>query len=175
MPSYSTGRRGVQYGSTSAQAKGFSVQGANDFLAISKKLKAAGGTGKGSVRNEFHSAIKKAAKPLAQAVPKAAEAKFPHKGGLNKVMAKRKPNVVARTGAKTAGVRLQDKRTDPRMNSQGRIYHPLFGRKGSDVVQIAPEVKGYWDETLREGAPEIQAEVREVLTDWTLRIIRGRI
>jgi len=169
-----SGRRGVQSvtGHVSG-AQSESDSGARAFYELSKRLKEVGGTGKGSLRNEMNSALKKAAKPLPNAVKEAAGNRFPKRGGLSKIMAKRTPKVVTRTGATTAGVRIEDKTTDPRMNSQGRIYHPLFGRPGSDVVQIVPGVKGYFDETLEGKAPEVRDEVVSVLEDYARRLVQG--
>lgn len=170
-----SGRRGVQSVTGHLSGGGSEIDaGAQAFYELSKRLKEVGGTGKGSLRNEMTKALKQAAKPLPQVVKKAAGERFPEAGGLAKIMAKRTPRVVTRTGATTAGVRIQDKKTDPRMNSQGRIYHPVFGRKGSDAVQIVPEVEGYFDETLRDEAPEVRGEIVDVLADYAARIVKGR-
>jgi hypothetical protein len=147
--------------------------GATAFYELSKRLKEAGGSGRGSLRSEMHKAVKKAAKPLPKAVKDAAREKLPKRGGLNRVIAKRTPSVTTRTGATTAGVRIQDKKTDPRMSTQGRIYHPVFGRSGSDVVQIQPEIKGYFDETLKDEAPEVRDAIVEVLADFAQQITKG--
>lgn len=171
-----SGRRGVQSvtGRVSGAYSGSPDAGARAFYELSKRLKEVGGTGKGSLRSEMTKALKKAAKPLPQAVKKKAGEVFPERGGLAKIMGKRTPQVVTRTGIKTAGVRIQDKKTDPRMNSQGRIYHPVFGRSGADVAQIVPEVRGYFDETLRDEAPEIRDAVTDVLAEYAEKIIRRR-
>lgn len=167
-----SGRRGVQ--SFTGRVSGArSDAGARAFYELSKRLKEAGGTGKGSVRNEMMSALKKAAKPLPNAVKQEAADRFPKGGGLSAIMAKRTPKVVTRTGVKTAGVRIQDKGTDPRMNAQGRIYHPVFGRPGSDAVQIVPEVKGYFDETLDGKSPEVRDAVTDVLEVFAKRLVQG--
>lgn len=169
-----SGRRGVQAvtGHISG-SRSESDAGAQAFYELSKRLKQVGGTGKGSLRNEMNAALRKAAKPLPKAVKDAARDRLPKRGGLNEIVAKRTPKVVTRTGATTAGVRIQDKTTDPRMNAQGRIYHPVFGRTGSDAVQIAPEVKGYFDDTLRDEAPRVRDDVVEVLEDFAKRLVRG--
>ncbi len=131
-----SGRRGVQSGTGRISgARSENDAGAQAFYELSRRLKEIGGTGRGSLRSELNKALKQAAKPLPQAAKKAARDKLPRQGGLNEVVAKRTPKVVTRTGATTAGVRIQDKKTDPRMNAQGRIYHPVFGRPGSGVVQ----------------------------------------
>jgi hypothetical protein len=146
--------------------------GARAFFELSKRLKQVGGTGKGSLRSEMLKGVKRAAKPLPNAVKKRAGEVFPEHGGLNKIMAKRTPKVVTRTGAKTAGVRIQDPKTDPRMNRQGRIYHPVFGRPGSAVVQVTTKVQGYFDETLRDQAPEVREAIVDVMTEYAKHIGR---
>jgi hypothetical protein len=169
-----SGRRGVE--SVTGRISGSRSEldaGARAFFEVSKRLKEVGGTGKGSLRNEMHKAVKQAAKPLPKAVQDAAKEKFPQRGGLAAVMGRRKPSVVTRTGVSTAGVRIQDRKTDPRMNAQGRIYHPVFGRPGSDAVQIEPGVRGYFDEALQGKAPEIRDEITDVLVNFAQRIVRG--
>lgn len=169
-----SGRRGVQ--SVTGRVSGARSEldvGAQAFYELSKRLKEVGGTGKGSLRNEMTNAVKRAAKPLPQAAKKAARARLPKRGGLNELVAKRTPKVVTRTGAQTAGVRVQDTKTDPRMSNQGRIYHPVFGRPGSDAVQIVPGIKGYFDEAMQAEAPRVRDEVTEVLVDFAQRIAKG--
>lgn len=174
MAAGGSGRRGVQSVTGHvAGARSESDAGAQAFYELSKRLKEVGGTGKGSLRNEMTKALKQASKPLPQAVKKAAGERFPTGGGLSKVMAKRTPKVVTRTGALTAGVRIEDRKSDPRMNSQGRIAHPVFGRGGSDVVQIVPAVRGYFDETLTAEAPGVRDEVAAVLEDYAQRLVKG--
>ncbi len=169
-----SGRRGVQSvtGRVSG-ARSESDAGAQAFYEVAKRLKEVGGKGKGSLRSEMEKAVKKAAKPLPAAAKKAAREKLPKKGGLNEVVAKRTPKVVTRTGAQTAGVRVQDRKTDPRMNDQGRIYHPVFGRPGSDAVQTVPGIRGYFDEAMQAEAPQVRDEVVNVLADFMQRIPRG--
>lgn len=167
-----SGRRGVQ--SVTGRVSGARSEldvGAQAFFELSKRLKVVGGTGKGSLRNEMTNAVKRAAKPLPQAAKNAALARLPKRGGLNQIVAKRTPKVVTRTGLYTAGVRVQDSKTDPRMNGQGRIYHPLFGRPGSDVVQILPTIRGYFDDAMQDEAPRVREEIKAVLTQFAQRIV----
>lgn len=149
------------------------IRGADAFYEVSKRLKEVGGTGKGSLRSEMMKAVKQAAKPLPAAVAKRAGEVFPERGGLAKVMGKRKPSVVTRTGIQTAGVRIQDRKSDPRMSTQGRIYHPVFGRPGSDAVQIVPGVRGYFEEAIEDKAAQVRDEVLDVLNDYMNRIPKG--
>lgn len=175
-----SGRRGVQ--SVTGHISGSRSQtdaGARAFYELSKRLKEVGGTGKGSLRNEMQKALKRAAKPLPKAVKAAAREQFPQAGGLNERIAKRTPTVSTRTGAKTAGVRIQDKKTDPRMSAQGRIPHPVFGRRGKPknggknfVIQVAPKVQGYFGETLADQAPEVREAIVDVMAEYAKQIGR---
>jgi hypothetical protein len=150
----------------SASASGTGVQGAEDFLALSKALKAAG---KAGLRKELHKAVAAAAKPLLPKVKEAARTSLPRAGGLNQRIARKPIRVQARTGEKTAGVRIVGSKVDPRIN-QGRVYHPVFGRTPG-VVQNVPGAVGYFDKTIEEGAPGVQGSVAQVLEDFAARII----
>lgn len=166
-----SGRRGVQSVTGRVAGSGsVRVEGADAFYKLSKRLKEVGGTGKGSLRSEMNAALRKAVKPVVPKVKEAARAKLPKGGGLNEAIAKRTPRVVTATGAKTAGIRVQDKKTDPRID-QGRVYHPVFGRKPG-VVQQVPEAKGYFSETIEGEAPAVRDDVVDVLVDFAQRIAR---
>ncbi len=144
--------------------------GADDFLALSKALKAAGETG---LRKELSKAVQDAARPLLPKVKQAARENLPRGGGLNERVAKKPLRVQTRTGAKTAGVRIVGSKIDPRIN-QGRVYHPVFGRPGSGVVQQIPEATGYFDKTLEGNGPAVRDAVTQVLADFCDRIVRER-
>lgn len=144
-----------------------STKGANDFLALSKRLKEAGETG---LRKELNKVMRDAAKPLIPKVREAARANLPSGGGLNERIARKPYRAQVRTGTKTAGVRIVGTKVDPRIN-QGRVYHPVFGRKPG-VVQQVPDAKGYFDDTLRESGPEVRKAVVDALKDFTKQIAR---
>jgi hypothetical protein len=173
---YSTGRRGVQYGSNpGAVGRAKSIKGAEDLLALSKRLKAAGQT---ELRKELHKDMREAAKPLIPKVRKAAREQLPSAGGLNERIAKKPYRSQVRTGARTAGVRITGSKVDPRIN-QGRVWHPVFGREGkaknggrNSVVQNVPSADGYFDDTLRDQGPAVREELRQVLDAWVQRTFR---
>lgn len=152
-------------------ADNLSVRGAEDFLALSRALKRAGET---QFRKELSKAVQDAAKPLIPLVRAAAEANLPKHGGLNRRIARKSYRAQARTGAKTAGVRIVGSKVDPRINSEGRVAHPVFGRPGSTVVQNVPTAKGYFDETLSNSADSTREAVTQALSDFADRIIRER-
>jgi hypothetical protein len=153
-----------------------STRGADDFYKLSKALKAAGQT---ELRKELHKAVRDAAKPLVPKVRQAAREKLPTTGGLNERIAKKPYRAQARTGVKTAGVRITGSKVDPRINDQGRVGHPVFGRKGKAknggknfVVQTVPTAKGYFDETLSREGPAVREAVVRTMSDFTDRIVR---
>lgn len=144
-----------------------STKGANDFLALSKRLKAAGETG---LRKELNKTMRDAAKPLIPKVRAAARASLPKGGGLNERIARKPYRVQVRTGARTAGVRIVGTKVDPRIN-EGRVYHPVFGRKPG-VVQRVPEAEGYFDDTLAEAGPQVRRDVLDALGDFRDQLTR---
>lgn len=151
-------------------ADGISTRGARDFLAVSKYLKNAG---EGGLRKEFHKTVRDAAKDLPKKVKEAARQRGPKKGGLNQALAKKPVRVQTRTGAKTAGVRVVGTKVDPRINDLGRIQHPTFGHKPTQV-QYDPALKGYFDDTMTKEGPAATANVSRAMEEWTRRLLRGQ-
>lgn len=143
---------------------------AQEFLRVSRILKNAG---EADLRKQFHKTVRDAAKPLIPKVRESARAKGPKKNRLNERLAKNPYRVQTRTGVSTAGVRIVGTKVDPRINAQGRIAHPVFGRPGSTVVQFDPQLKGYFDEPLQAAGPEVQKAVVDAMTDFTRSILRG--
>lgn len=141
---------------------------ADQFLELSKRLKA---TGQKELRNELNGAMRRTAKPLIPKVRAAARQRFPTEGGINVHYATKPMRAQTRTGALTAGVRVVMPKTDPRVDSQGRIYHPVFGRKPG-VVQRFPAVVGFFSETLRGSAPAISADLEKAVRDFLDRVVQ---
>jgi hypothetical protein len=137
-------------------------KGANDFLALSKRLKEAG---RKDLRNELNKAMRTAAKPLIPKVREAARADLPKHGGLNERIAKKPYRAQTRTGARNAGVRIVGSKVDPRINDEGRVFHPVFGHKPG-VVQDVPKANGYFSDTLRSQGPGIRDDVVRALGDF---------
>lgn len=148
-----------------------SVRGARDFYTVSKSLKAAG---KGELRKQFHKTVRDAAKPLIPKVRESARQRGPKEGGLNERLAKKPYRAQTRTGANTAGVRIVGTKVDPRINSLGRIAHPVFGHKPT-VIQYDNGLKGYFDKPLQESGPAVQREVVGAMNDFTRKILRGQV
>jgi hypothetical protein len=153
---------------SAARAGGTGVGGADDFLKLSKALKAAG---QGELRKALNKTMKDAAKPLIPKVRAAARDSLPKTNGLNERMARKPYRVQVRTGATTAGVRIVGTKLDPRINNEGRIFHPVFGRKPG-VVQQVPGAVGYFDKTLSESGPAIRDDLTKALDDFAGTLIR---
>ena len=151
---------------------GYSVRGSDQLLRVSKALKAAG---EGDLRKQFHKTIRNAAKPAIPAVRESARSKAPKKGELNERLAKKPYRTQVRTGATTAGVRIVGTKVDPRMNSLGRIQHPVFGRPGKKVVQYDANLKGYFDEPLEKLGPGVQKDVVNAMTEFTRAVLRSGV
>lgn len=146
-----------------------SVRGADDLLALSRRLKQLGET---EMRKELHKAMRDAAKPLIPKVKDAARTRLPTSGGMNEHYARKPYRAQTRSGAKTAGVRIGTPKTDPRVDAAGRVAHPVFGRPGSTVVQNVPAARGFFSETLEREGPQVRDEILEVIRDYTIRALR---
>jgi hypothetical protein len=153
---------------------------ARAFYEVSKRLK----TAEKGVRAEFHKAIREAAKPLLPAVRAEAAARFPKRGGLNRHMAKgSRYRVAQKTGQATAGVSIRANRTDPRVDEQGRIAHPIPARNGAPVldakgrrvmvVQYFPQVVGFFSQTIEGHADSIRDDMIDRLQKWTAGYFSG--
>jgi hypothetical protein len=145
-----------------------SLRGSEQLLRVSRALKDAGETG---LRKQFHKTIGAAAKSAIPAIRQSARDKAPRKGGLNERLAKNPYRTQVRTGVTTAGVRIVGTKVDPRINSQGRIQHPVFGR--GTVVQFDPKLKGYFDEPLEKLGPQVQKDVVNAMTEFTRAVLRS--
>lgn len=145
----------------------FQVTGADDFLKLSKALKAAGRT---ELRKELNKRIKAAAKPAVQSVKDAALAGFPSRGGAGAFFAAKKATVVTATG-KNPGVKIRFAKADQRLDTEGRLSHPVFGRPGTRAVtRIRP---GILSEGFQDAAPEIRKDVEAAMQTVVDDIVRS--
>lgn len=150
-------------------ADDFEIQGAEQFLRLSKALKHAGRTG---MRRELNTGIRRAARPLVAKTRAEARRTLPQRGGLAAQVAKEPQRVQVRTGAKTAGVRLVVGKRSPgaRSANRGQIRHPVFGNREVWVDQRVPV--GWFDDTIKAEAPAIRREIERALNDVIDRIVR---
>lgn len=147
------------------------VQGAEDFIRLSKALKAAGRT---QMRKDLHKALRDAVKAH---TPKAEQelAKYlPYLKGRQKAVTQTAQVKTGRDPGVTVGVRFGSKRsTNARLaNQQGRFRHPVFGNRGVWVDQPVPGAKGWFDRVWEESTPEVREQLQQVLQDIVERIVR---
>lgn len=145
------------------------VKGADDFLKLSKALKAAG---RKDLRKELNKGLKAAAKPLIGKTRAKARSTLPKKGGLAAAVAKTPQRVQVRTGADTAGVRLVVGKngSGARGANRGVVRHPVFGNRENWVDQKVPS--GWFDDTVKAEAPEIRRELERTVETVAEQIVR---
>lgn len=143
--------------------------GVEDFLRLSKALKAAGRT---ELRKELNKAMRGAVKPLIPKTRARALATLPQRGGLAKSVARTPQRVQVRTGLQTAGVRLVVGRngSGARGANQGSIRHPVFGDPDVWVDQSVPS--GWFDDTVEGEFPQIRRAVEKAMKSIAEQVVR---
>ena len=154
----------------------FEVRGAEQFLQLSKALKAAGET---ELRKKLHKGLRDAVKQvMPEAEQKLAE-QLPYlKRGkaVNQV-------VLVKTGRDpgvTVGMRYGSRRsTNARLaNSKGVFRHPVFadGEKTRKewrwVDQPVPGAKGWFDKTYLNAAPKVRKHIEDAMQDVIDEVVR---
>lgn len=114
----------------------FEVTGADQFLALSKALKAAG---QADLRKELNKGLRDAAQELIPLAREEARAVLPSSGGLNERVARARMRVKVSTG-RDPGVSIVAGRpgSGARGAEFGRIRHPVFGNREKWVTQTVP-------------------------------------
>ncbi len=160
-----------------------SDSGARLFYEMSAKLKRAG---RGDLRKQFHKEMREVAKPLLPAIRRQAASRFPARGGLNRHMSKgSRYRTVAKTGLTTAGVSIRSNRTDPRVDTRGRVYHPIPDGRGDWIrdekgrrvmaVHYFPEVVGFFRDTIEDRADALRADLIRKLERYVLDYFAGDV
>lgn len=147
----------------------YEVRGAEDFLRLSKALKHAGRT---ELRKELTSSLKRTARPLIGKTRAEALRRLPKRGGLARQVAKEPQRIQVRTGARTAGVRVVvGKRAGgAQAANRGFIRHPVFGNRDVWVTQSVPP--GWFDDTLRDSAPEVRRGLERAIETVAEQVVR---
>jgi hypothetical protein len=153
----------------------FQVNGANDFLRLSKALKEAG---EKELRKQLHKGLRDAVKKVMPDAEKKLAENLPYLRGkavnqVAQVKTGRDPGV-------TVGVRYGSRRsTNARLaNSKGVFRHPVYadGEKTRKqwrwVDQSVPGAKGWFDQTYLNAAPEIRRAIEVVMGDLINEIVR---
>lgn len=147
------------------------------FYSVAAKLKKMGDGG--ALRKQFLKEMRESAKPILPAVRRSAASRFPTKGGLNRHMARgARYRTVAKTGETTAGVSIRANKSDPRVDLQGRVAHPVPGPDGKPlrnakgrrimVVQYFPDAVGFFRDPIEAQADRVRDEIVSKLERWAL-------
>lgn len=150
------------------------VKGAEDFLRLSKALKAAG---RKQLRKDLNKGLRDAAKPLIAQTRASARDRLPKAGGLNDLVAKTPQRVQIRTGA-TAGVRIVvvQSRSGARRANRGILRHPVFAdpnKPRDEWTWVDQKVNSEWfDGPLREGAPLVIPRLTAAMQTVADRVVR---
>lgn len=148
----------------------FEVRGADDFLKLSKALKAAGQT---EMRKELNKGLRQGAKPLIPKARAAARARLPRAGGLAAQVARSPVRIRVSTG-RDAGVSVVvgKGKGGAIATNKGVIRHPVFGRPGSFVSQRVPQAEGWFDDEMRREAPSVLPALEQAIEAVAERIVR---
>lgn len=149
----------------------FSVTGADQFLKLSKALKAAGRT---EMRKQLNKGMRTAAKPLIPIARAAFIAGLPHGGGAGEFVAAKRMRAATHTG-RDPGVSIVVAKEDPRLDSEGRLVHPVFNRKRADgkrvtvVQQVTPHI---FSDAMSKEAPQIRGALEAAIEAVADQIVK---
>lgn len=156
------------------------VRGAEQFLRLSKALKAAGET---EMRKQLHKTMRDTAKPLVKEARQAAtESGIPKSGGLAARIAKTAFRPQVRTGATTAGVRITapGKAVAARtLNDSGIVRHPVYAqgdktrREWTWRTQSVPAAQGWFDRAMKRNAGPVRLKLLAALDQVRREILRS--
>lgn len=144
------------------------VEGAGQLASLSKRLRAAGESGKG-LRKELLAGIQRSAKPIKADVEESWASRAPHRGGLSQ----RPLRLSTRTrgGGRGVGVRIVSASRDGYslgQIDQGRVKHPVFGnRKAWATTHIEP---GIITDPQEQAAPVVRAEIVRAIQSIARRV-----
>jgi hypothetical protein len=152
------------------------VGGVDDFYRLSKALKEAG---RKELRRELHKRLKESTKPLISDTQEAFAKAVPTR--LKPRAAKTKQTVQVRTG-RDPGVGIAVKygkagrgmgASNARLaNRLGQVRHPVYGNRQVWANTPVPRAKGWFDDTLRRGAPTVRPLLAQALEDIADEVVR---
>ena len=144
----------------------FEIRGAQDLARLSKKLKDAG---RNDLRKELLKGVRESGASAVLAIRDSALENLPRRGGLAAKVAAEKASVRATYGAKGAHVQLRRKRG--RGLNQGRLRHPVYGNR--DVWVQQPVNQNWFDDPIRDAAPEIRRKIEAVVKRVNYKLTKG--
>jgi hypothetical protein len=128
--------------------------GADALADVAKALRQAGDK---DLRRELYSGLRRSAKPLIAAARDNARDTLPKHGQLNERVARSKFKVQTRGAGRNPGVRITASGVDTRLDTQGRLRHPVYGNRNTWVIQKVP---AHWfTGPMERGAPRVRREL----------------
>lgn len=144
----------------------FTLKGAEDLSLLAKRLKDAG---RNDLRKELMAGVRKSGLSTVRTIRESALENLPRRGGLAAKVAAEKATVSARYSGSAARVSLRRKRG--RGLNAGRLRHPVFGNTDVWVQQKVPSE--WFDDPIRDAAPEIRRGIQQVMEDIAAKIARS--
>lgn len=145
------------------------ITGAEKLDVLARALKQYGDKG---LEKELYSALNRSTKPLRKNALKAAERKLPRTGGLNRRVAAAKTSV-RRLNGQGAGVRIVASGMEQLdLIDKGRVRHPVWGNRGRWVNQPIPEAKGWFTDTMKDGADDVRRELVKAIDGVAIDLAR---
>lgn len=143
------------------------VRGADDLAKVTRRLRAAGESGKG-LKRELYAGLQRATKPLKADALQAAGQQLPQSGGLAAIVSKSKLSTRTSTG-KNPAVRIVAKGTAV-TTDRGFVRHRVFGQGPWVVQAVRP---GWFSQTIAAGADKVRKELVESMSDVADKIDGG--
>ena len=150
------------------------LRGLEDLARLQRALRAAGVEGKG-MRRELHAGLNRATKPIRADLTQQIEPSLPRSGGLASEVKKGTRFATSTKAGRDVAVHIvargKRRRTLQRASSQGRIWHPVFGRLPG-VLQTAGVRSGLLATTFERDKPEVKSEVLSAIARVRSQIYR---
>ena len=137
------------------------VDGDAQLAALGARLRAAGDAG---IRRAATKQIRAAAQPLIPIIQESARDSLPKAGGMNTFVARRRPRVSVRYGARTYGVSIRYAGKGA-PSDRGPWRHPVFGNREKWVSQEYAPAVGWWERAEERGTPLAETAMRAVLVE----------
>jgi hypothetical protein len=144
------------------------VKGVRDFVALTKRLRAAADK---DLTKELSRAISKAVVPLRRDLRNSARTILPKRGGLAERVARTPVRVNKRTGGFEAGVRvIAVSKSQIVAINKGTVRHPLYANRQHWFNQAV--TPGWWTTPTEQIAPTVRDEIVQAI-NIVVRKIEG--
>lgn len=145
------------------------VKGADKLDKVARALREAGDK---ELQKELYAGLNRATKPLRGAAKESALENLPHRGGLNRRVARARMSV-RRRGGKSPSIKIVAKGMQlGRIDARGQVKHPVYGHRDRWVIQNISKAEGWFTEPMQKGAPEVRKELIRTLDQIARKIAR---